>query len=133
MIVTINVNPQAIEDLWITAFEGGSSYWAETRLSRKEMEGFVRSTLGDELMAQSTSELALQYMKHGGTIKVYDAEEGGMLGMVTYDKLKQGMQLLANQYPGTFSKVCDPDGADWDAWDADTWLQLSVMGEVVFG
>lgn len=138
-----------IIDLFVTALEGGSNYWYYMDLPKN-----IRS------YGQSTSESVGEYILQGGYIEVYDIEEyrevkrnyingdyditGDLkddksyysdleetkLGYVDMDKILESIPIIKKDYPEIWERILLEEG---DAGDADVFLQLCVMGEVVFG
>lgn len=100
------------EDIFITAFEQGSSYWAEVKDATPSGSG-------------SNSERWFNHILQGGSMDVYDAEIDELLGSVTKEKFAEAVELMAlEQY--------DFDAEDFDAEDADVWFQFVVIGEITF-
>ena len=120
MDVSIKLDEQRMQDLFIGAFEGGSSYWAEVRDSSPTNE------------CQSPSE---RWWKHimvdGGEMKVYDNEdEESEPTVLNKAGVEKGFQLMAQNEARHFM--------DWlsendDATTADVWFQLALFGQVVYG
>jgi len=138
-----------IIDLFVTALEGGSNYWYYMDLPKN-----IRS------YGQSTSEAVGEYILQGGTIEVYDVEEyrevkrnyingdyditGDLkddksyyrdleetkLGYIDMDKILESIPTIKKDYPEIWERILLEQE---DAGDADVFLQLCVMGEVVFG
>jgi hypothetical protein len=57
-------------------------------------------------------------------------EEDELLGTLTYDSVREGMQIACDNYLEEINMMI---GEDYDAWTADTLFQVLVMGEVTFG
>ena len=138
-----------IIDLFVTALEGGSNYWYYMDLPKN-----IKS------YGQSTSEAVGEYILQGGYIEVYDIEEyrevkrnyingdyditGDLkddksyysdleetkLGYVDMDKILESIPIIKKDYPEIWERILLEEG---DAGDADVFLQLCVMGEVVYG
>jgi hypothetical protein len=138
-----------IIDLFVTALEGGSNYWYYMDLPDNI------KTYG-----QSTSEAVGEFILQGGKIYFYDVEEyesvirnkekgeydiqGDIidqkrfnedldetyLGYVDVDKILEAITQIQNQYPKIWRQILLEQE---DAGDADVFLQLCVMGEVVYG
>lgn len=115
-----------LRDLWITAFEGGSNYWAMTniRFGEKSREFMKQNNL-------APSEFTFNRMwKDGREYKIFDAETGEKLGVINKAKLKEGYSILKKEYPEQYANIISEN---WDAETADIFLQLSVLGELTFG
>ena len=144
-----NLTKEDIIDLFVTALEGGSNYWYYMDLPDN-----IKS------YGQYISEAVGEYILQGGKIYFYDNElrsevmynlrkgeykiEGDIidqkrfdedieetyLGYVDVDKILDAISLIKKEYPNIWENILLEQS---DAGDADVFLQLSVMGEVVFG
>jgi hypothetical protein len=138
-----------IIDLFITALEGGSNYWYHIDLPKD-----IRS------YGQSLSEAVGNYIMAGGTITFYDVDEydrvindkesgeydiqGDVvdeksfledieetkLGEVDMDRILEAITIIKEKYPRIWENILLEND---DAGDADVFLQLCVMNEVVYG
>ena len=138
-----------IIDLFITSLEGGSNYWYHIDLPKD-----IRS------YGQSISEAVGNYIMEGGTITFYDDDEyerviddkesgeydiqGDVvdeksfledieetkLGEVNLDRILEAITIIKEKYPRIWKNILLEND---DAGDADVFLQLCVMGEVVYG
>jgi hypothetical protein len=138
-----------IIDLFVTSLEGGSNYWYYMDLPDNI------KTYG-----QSTSEAVGEYILQGGKIYFYDVEEyenvvrnkekgeyniqGDLidqksykedlddtyLGYVDMDKVLESIPIIKKDYPEIWERILLEQA---DAGDADVFLQLCVMGKVVYG
>jgi len=113
MVITIEkeVPNEHIIDMLITAFEGGSNYWCLP-------ESYQPSTWAEQIKSGR--------MK----VKVYDREEQYyLLGTVTVQSIRKAIALMMEDYPESYTRWME---GQYDADDADIFLQLVTMGEVVF-
>lgn len=114
-----------IEDLFVTALEGGSNYWYLIKNIPKEIRYQVKE------LKQPLAEAIANHVINGGYIQFFDVEnQDELLGTVDMDKLLDAISLLKKDYPDTWNNIIDENA---DANDADIFLQLAVMGDVVFG
>jgi hypothetical protein len=114
-----------IEDLFVSALEGGSNYWYRIKYIPKEIRYHVKE------LKQPLAEAIANHVINGGYIQFFDAEnKDELLGTVDMDKLLDAISLLKKDYPDTWNNIIDENA---DANDADIFLQLAVMGDVVFG
>lgn len=127
---TTTLTDNDVRDLLCCALEGGSNYWyviEKVFCTHRDMAELV-----------------------GGKIKdpdVYDAivdGQGVLIGLVEEDEtvhgekqwvlnreaITRGLQSLANNRPELFAKIAIED---YDANDADVFLQYALFGELVFG
>jgi hypothetical protein len=120
---TVRIPNQKIQDLITTAVEGACQYWArfECPPDYKEKYGCYEK---------------IPFMN--GEIKVYDIETGELLGYLNRTTMQTGLQLLADrkdmtgkQVPARHFKALAQDQED--AETADVFMQLSVLGEIVYG
>ena len=117
----IVVTQEDIDDIMVTALEGGINYWC----GKAEVDG---PYLG---------EYASEQISRGGTLILHDTEEGRM-EQLTKEKLLQGIRLYAEQ-----PKSCDIfetvdhelhiDCCMVDAEVADSIIQYAVFSEVFYG
>jgi hypothetical protein len=144
-----SLDKQDIIDLFVTALEGGSNYWYYMDLPDN-----IKS------YGQSISEAVGEFILQGGKIYFYDNElrsevmynlkrgeytiEGDIidqkrfnedidetyLGFVTMDRILEAITIIKKEYPNIWENILLEQE---DAGDADVFLQLCVMGEVVFG
>jgi len=116
---------QDIEDLFVTALEGGSNYWYYIKNIPKEIKYQVKE------LKQPLADAIAKHVIDGGYIQFFDVEdENELLGTVDMDKLLDAISLLKKNYPDTWNNILDED---CDADCADIFLQLAVMGDVTFG
>jgi hypothetical protein len=126
-----------IINLFVDALEGGSNYWYHIRHLPNEVSYKAKE------MGQSVSETIGEYILKGGYIQFYDAEEeydeddytethsdNGLLGTVDMDSILEAITIIKRDYPDVWENILDEQ---YDANDADIFLQLCVMGDVVFG
>jgi len=99
-----------IEDLLVTALEGGSNYWIES-VDSNPGEGNVYD----------------QAMASGIVIKPIDDDSTYRLNMLF---MQMGMQIMALKYGESVRRIID---GTYDADDADVWLQLSLFARLVYG
>ena len=124
-------------NLFVAALEGGSNYGYEIRHLPKEVRYKAKE------MGESVSEAIGEYILNGGYVQFYDAEEDyddddyqekysdkGLLGTVDMDSILEAITIVKKDYPEVWENILDEQ---YDANDADIFLQLCVMGEVVFG
>ena len=113
----------AIEDLLVTALEGGSNYWYFLPLENideiKKCKGI------------STSEKIADFILNGGTVDVYDTEnEDEKLGEINLTSIEKAFNIMHDNWSTMYGEILN---GDCDGDSADVWFQLSTMGEVVFG
>ena len=127
-----NITQENLENWLSGALEGGSNYWY--LIINFNREGF---TTGIPVV----DNLSKALLKNPGfEINIYDIEnfdlddedfdtQEAFLGKITLENIIKGMELLETNYKDIFDRLIS---GDYDADDCDVWLQLVVMGEVVY-
>lgn len=138
-----------IIDIFVTALEGGSNYWYEIPFLPPRVDAIKREG------GLATSEAIGEYILQGGSIDFHDVElieyersnsssgrddvylpptlinpEESFLGRVTMDSILDAVTLVKRDYPDVWNNILDENA---DADDADVFLQLCVMGDIVYG
>ena len=103
-----------LEDLFITAFEGGSSYWAEVKDPTPSGVG-------------SPSERWFNHIKNGGSMDVYDVEnEDELLGTGTWESMEWAIPMMKEDFAHMTLEEADAD-------IADVWFQFASIGKYTYG
>jgi len=112
----VSITQQDIDDIMVTALEGGINYWC-----RKA-----------KVVGEYLGECASEQISRGGSLILYDAESNDRWEL-TLKKFLNGVKLYFEQ--GCHVQVEDNaiDAGDIDANDADCIIQFALFGEVVFG
>ena len=115
--ITINstLAQKDMEYLLCAAFEGGINYWC-SEIIVEDFHGFTHAS---EVLAA------------GYPVTLIDMEDEDQNRTIDGESLKKAMALMAEQYPLRMRDICS-DG-DYDANDADIFVQLACFGEVVYG
>ena len=121
MKVTIEIDDQIIKDQFITAFEGGSNYWA-----------VVKQATPRSLLGKSPSENWYEYiMNQSGTMSIWDVDDNDeLLGVLTKAKILYGVQLMSENSLEHFNDMITESG---DSITADVFFQYCLLGEIVYG
>lgn len=111
-----------LRDLLITAYEGGINYWAETKAPPKQGSADRRAP----------SERWADTILIGGSVNVSEFEDDEITATyaLTLDKLRVGISKTAIKYPSHFQDFVKDNV---DAITADVILQMSVLGDIVYG
>lgn len=114
--IEVNLTQQDIDDIMVTALEGGINYWC-----RKA-----------KVVGEYLGEYASEQISRGGSLTLYDAESGDKWEL-TLEKFLNGVKLYFEQ--GCHVQVEDNsiDAGDIDANDADCIVQFALFEKVVFG
>lgn len=115
----IKVTQQDIDDIMVTALEGGINYWC-----RKA-----------KVVGEYLGEYASEQISRGGTLILYDAEDDNEYAL-DLEKLLCGLQKAINDYwfedyDWYNGKALDTCNIDADV--ADTIIQLSIFDDVIYG
>lgn len=102
-----------IEDTLVSAFEGGSSYWADIHISRKGMSylDLVKSKMVTIFDLEADPKREKKYV-------------------LTIADLKKSLQVMANAYPHYFYDLVTEEG---DSTTGDVFLQCAIFGKIVYG
>ena len=121
MVITIKkeIPNDQIVDMLITAIEGGSNYWCivPTYDPLKWAEKIKKRLLWVSVYDRETA------MQKAGP------DEDDLLGAINVHSIRKGIRLMMEDYPEAFDRWMT---GQYDAEDADIFLQLVTMGEVVF-
>jgi hypothetical protein len=113
LTVTLTATPQMICDLFITAVEGGISYWCEELDLRKD--------------GQPVSYQKAESFDGAWTAKLTMIEDDGTAD-ITPEKLAQAFALRPNEAAALIT-----ENFAFDATAADNLIQCAAFGEIVYG
>jgi len=128
MKIQIEIDDSVLEDVFVTAIEGGSNYWYflsedAVRLIRKVVPREEESCL---------SVATFKAVMKGTIIPINDAEnEEDIIGWVGLDTMAERLSKLATSDDKWVLQVHMNEEGDADS--ADIVFQYLAMGEVVFG
>jgi len=100
------------QDLFITALEGGSNYWAGV------------------ISLENSEKLFNKIMDEDYILTITDVEDPTETWVISKGDIKGSLALLRREYPEVYKNVQE---GTFDATDADLWLQLVAIGELTFG
>lgn len=109
------VSPQGIADLFITALEGGSSYWCESIDSEYDLK-------------EASTWAALTTCRVEWT-DMEDPEANGVKIVEAID-IERGLARIANW---RYTVVDGDGGVEHDADSADAFFQVVLLGDVIYG
>ena len=115
MTLTFPLSEGTFHDQVTTSIEGGSNYWA--RIDVGEHQPGWRNYF--------TAKYTI--------IEISDEKAGAVQGQtyeLSLDKLKAGLQIVADKYPHHFKDIIEQSG---DATTADVLVQCALFGEIVYG
>ena len=113
----LSVTGEQIEDIVVTALEGGIYYWA-----------VLNNTTPDQANkpdGMPVSQYATQLLLEGKTLEFSDIEDSSV-SMLTLGDLLHGIRLTA------VKQAWDFDFDDFDSGTADCIFQYAMLGEIVY-
>ena len=110
------LNDSDRKDLLITALEGGSNYWY-----------FIPDVIRRK--GQDLIDAIWEEVISGLSVTVQDLEDFEYLGDISIEGMETAESILEVDFPEVYQRILE---GQYDAFDADLWFQLTVMGEVVF-
>lgn len=129
MEIKIKINRQVLEDVFVTALEGGSNYWYY--LSDESVLA-IRSAVPKAEEPSLSLAMAKAILDHGISVPIYDVEdEEEMIGEISLATMEDRLQRMYDDgYHNTLREHIDGGG---DADTADVIMQYLTIGEVVYG
>ena len=116
-VICFVVSGEDIDDIISAALDGGITYWC----GRAEVVG------------EYLGEYASEQISRGGTLKLYDIEDGSV-SELTLDKFLNGLRLwIENERAFELTRAGQLDVGQIDAPAADTILQYALFNDVIFG
>lgn len=123
----IAIDEQDIEDLMMTALEGGIGYWAVLDNTDARWE----ESPEDEPVSITAAKILME----GGCLHFCDAEDENEKWTLALSDLLNGVRKYVergmDEY-GVFNEE-RPDMCDCDAEVADAVVQLALFGDIVYG
>ena len=137
VVVPIAVPLENINGALLTAFEGGSNYWARIKRYVKPRSFKFTWDMADAKKENRPIRLhpyADFPVNNGGAVVLSDPENPKKTYRLDMKAIEKGLLLTAKLQPKVYAKLIgDPDrGEVPDANDADIFLQLCVLGDVVY-
>lgn len=124
----IEITDQQISDLIVTAVEGGSNYWYMIAgYQEPEVIDFRCDTFCEDEKPHRIYDWPLC---RGGAVIFEDIEGEYKDLLLNRESIRKGLTLMAEHHNRRFASVMD---GNYDAEDADVFLQLCLFGEVIFG
>ena len=123
------VKREVLEDVFVTALEGGSNYWYY--LPEESIKAIRKAVPKSEDPYLSTAILKA-ILDHDVKVPINDAEnEDEVIGVITRGTMQSRLQLLADSSnKWALERHIKEEG---DAESADIVFQYLTMGEVVYG
>jgi hypothetical protein len=123
------VKREVLEDIFVTALEGGSNYWY---FLPEESIKAIRKAVPKEEDPYLSTAILKAILDHDVKIAVNDAEnEDDVIGVITRGTMQARLQLLSDSSERwALERHMREEG---DAGSADVVFQYLTMGEVVYG
>ena len=122
----LEITEDVLENIFVTAIEGGSDYWAY--ITRSDAFKKFKETSKE----YSFSENVLKFVLSGGDMVVEDIQdEGEVLGSINKANIELGLNTLLNSpnKQHLFAMLNE----DYDAENADVCFQYIVLNDLVYG
>lgn len=137
-----------MSDLLVTAWEGGSNYWVDVA-EYKTPKGMTWDEL-EKLAWENLPQEEKDFWKKPEGVPFYAmmaflppsvkwkvkfvpnevVKEEGEKYYLTPENMREAAPKVAKEYPHIFKRIKE---GQFDAGDADVWLQMAIFGEVIFG
>jgi hypothetical protein len=124
--IKIKIERDILENIFITALEGGSNYWYYLN-----KENYMKAKNSCGLGVPSENVFSAVYDK-GIDIEIHDAEdEDELLGTISKATLEPRLQKMVDD--GFGHALMSEINEEGDAETSDMIFQYIVMGEIVYG
>lgn len=128
IVINTEIPRQVIEDVFVTALEGGSNYWYF--LPEKSVNA-IRKAVPKSVEPYLSIAISKAIIDHGVEVGINDAEdEDEELGVISMKTMPERLHKLFTESKWAFDNEIDGSG---DASSSDVWLQYMAFGEVIFG
>jgi len=112
----VDLTQQDIDDIMVTALEGGITAWCGCA----------------EVVGEMLGGYASEQISRGGSLILHDAESSDKWEL-TLEKFLKGMKLYYEQALSAEFAGEDIDPSDFDADAVDCIIQFALFGKLVFG
>lgn len=123
------VSREVLEDIFVTALEGGSNYWYYLP---HESIAAIRKAVPKDVDPYLSTAILTAILDHDVKVAINDADdETEVVGVITRGTMQSRLQLLAeSKMKWALDAHIKEEG---DADSADIVFQYLAMGEVVYG
>jgi hypothetical protein len=126
--IKIELTREVLEDIFVTALEGGSNYWY---LIQEQAIKKIREVVPDRTIPISEALFSAVY-DHDVDIDIHDLEESEkVIGTISMTTMNERIQQCATD--DNSWAILNEINENGDATSSDVIFQYIVMGEVVFG
>jgi tetrahydromethanopterin S-methyltransferase subunit G len=120
---------QLLEDIFVTALEGGSNYWYHITAETNQK---IRKAVPKYEDPYFATAMLTAILDHGLSVEINDADnEDEVLGVLSYDSMKERLEDIDKHLDYRWALVAHQDEIG-DAESADIVFQYLVMGDVWF-
>ena len=114
-----NLDLYTLENIFVTALEGGCNYWIEDFVPYVDAE-----TEFERKSTESYGEACARCVIGGGYVEIWCDDE--VIGSIDLKSLTKALNDNVKQAVAIFYE-------DFDADDVDIVMQIATMGEIVYG
>ena len=129
MEIKTTISREVLEDIFVTALEGGSNYWYYLH---DDAVKSIRKAVPKEEDPYLSTAILKAILDHDVKVFINDAEnEDEVVGVITRGTMQSRLQILADsECKWALDKHIREEG---DADSADIVFQYLAMGEVIYG
>jgi hypothetical protein len=129
MKLEIELSREVLEDIFVTAIEGGSNYWY---FLSKDAVKRIRQAVSREQVPYLSIAMLNAVLDHGVAVPINDVEnEEDIVGWISIETMQQRLQDLYNsENRWAIERHINEEG---DADSADVVFQYMTMGEAIYG
>lgn len=129
IIVTRTISRKVIEDVFVTALEGGSNYWYF--LPEQSVKA-IREAVPKSVDPYLSTAIGKAIIDFGVEVDISDIEdEEYVLGTISMKTLQERLQKLADsEHNWALDREINEDG---DAETSDIVMQFMALGEIIYG
>ena len=122
------ISQEVLEDIFVTALEGGSNYWY---FLCEEAVKLIRNAVPKSEDPHLSTSILKAILK-GVNVPINDADnEDDVIGIISLNTMQERLQMLADSKNKTaLIRHIEEEG---DADSADTVFQYLAFGEIVYG
>lgn len=118
------LKPEDINDLIVTALEGGINYWCGQAVKKRNAD---KSWFGVAPENQDKINYASDLIGYGGVLILHDAESSDKWEL-DLEKMLKGIKMHCTEKGVTPLELMD----NYDADDADCIVQYAIFNEIMF-
>lgn len=122
--VNVEITRQMLEDIFVTAIEGGSNYWCGIRNIKK-----IKSIVNEQ---EPFAIVLFKYIvDKQGTAEIVDVlDPSSVIGELSYNTLQERLQKLADS--PLKNHLMNEINEDGDAESSDVVFQFLCLGEYIY-